>query len=306
MGDLKTILDTVTKQFPQKELMGQRQRIVNAQTGEVTFGEYQWKTFKEVHTEAYALANYLEKHSLCPKVVSDEGVFRFISLYSKNRVEWAVSDFACCVSGITSVCLYDTLGKESIDYTLEQCKIKTVICSSDKVKNIADIKKEGKLTTVTHVIYFSPSLDQSVIELSNSVGLTLVQYEEALKEGLNIKDVEFDKVTPDTFYTFSYTSGTTGMPKGVMLTHRNFVSNLAGLQVFDGVFKVRDDDVYYSYLPLAHVFERCILLLAVANKMKIGFYQGDVLKLKEDLAILRPTFMISVPRLYNRFYDLMQ
>jgi long-chain acyl-CoA synthetase len=65
--------------------------------------------------------------------------------------------------------------------------------------------------------------------LSNSVGLTLVQYEEALKEGLNIKDVEFDKVTPDTFYTFSYTSGTTGMPKGVMLTHRNFVSNLAGL-----------------------------------------------------------------------------
>jgi long-chain acyl-CoA synthetase len=96
------------------------------------------------------------------------------------------------------------------------------------------------------------------------------------------------------------------MPKGVMLTHRNFVSNCAGLTRFDGVFKIRDDDVYFSYLPLAHVFERCILLVAVVYKMQIGFYQGDVFKIKEDMAILRPTFMISVPRLYNRFYDLMQ
>jgi long-chain acyl-CoA synthetase len=61
----------------------------------------------------------LFKHGLCPKIVSEEGVFRFIALYSKNRVEWGISDFACAVSAITSVCLYDTLGKESIDYILD-------------------------------------------------------------------------------------------------------------------------------------------------------------------------------------------
>jgi len=119
-------------------------------------------------------------------------------------------------------------------------------------------------------------------------------------------DVVHDPCGPDTFYTFSYTSGTTGMPKGVMLTHRNFVSNIAGMNKFDGEFELKDDDVYISYLPLAHVFERCLLMCAMGYKMQYGFFQGDVLKLREDLAVLQPTVMVSVPRLYNRFYDVMQ
>jgi long-chain acyl-CoA synthetase len=67
-------------------------------------------------------------HNLCPKVQTDEGVFRFLSLYAKNREEWVVTDFACILAGITSVTLYDTLGKESIEYILEQTYMKTVVC----------------------------------------------------------------------------------------------------------------------------------------------------------------------------------
>jgi len=62
------------------------------------------------------------------------------------------------------------------------------------------------------------------------------------------------------------------MPKGVMLTHRNFVANIGGMNKFDGEFELRDDDVYISYLPLAHVFERLMLLTGMAIKMEIGFY----------------------------------
>ena len=115
-----------------------------------------------------------------------------------------------------------------------------------------------------------------------------------------------DPVTGDTFYTFSYTSGTTGMPKGVMLTHRNFASNVGGMHHFDGEFEIKTDDVYISYLPLAHVFERVLLLCSMGYAMQYGFFQGDVMKLKDDLIVLKPTVMASVPRLYNRFYDVMQ
>jgi long-chain acyl-CoA synthetase len=77
----------------------------------------------------------------------------------------------------------------------------------------------------------------------------------------------FDEVTGDTLYTFSYTSGTTGMPKGVMLTHKNFVCNIGGMTMFDPEFYITENDVYLSYLPLAHVIERCLLLCAMGFKM---------------------------------------
>ena len=94
-----------------------------------------------------------------------------------------------------------------------------------------------------------------------------MSYEEVLRIGATYEKVECDEVTPDTFYTFSYTSGTTGMPKGVMLTHGNFVANVGGMLKYDGEFGLRDDDVYISYLPLAHVLERCLLLCALGYQM---------------------------------------
>ena len=96
------------------------------------------------------------------------------------------------------------------------------------------------------------------------------------------------------------------MPKGAMLTHKAFVANIANFTKFDGVFKIYPDDVYISYLPLAHVFERFLMTACMALQIQYGFYQGDVFKLKDDLAELKPTIMVSVPRLFTRFYDVMQ
>lgn len=150
------------------------------------------------------------------------------------------------------------------------------------MKNIIDLKKEGKLTKVTHIIYFD-NLTTVELESAKQVGITIVKYEDAIAEGMSEPKAECDEVTPDTYYTFSYTSGTTGMPKGVMLTHRNFASNIGAMNAFDPGFTLRDDDVYISYLPLAHVFERMLLMAAMGYMFQYGFFQGDVLKLKEDL-----------------------
>lgn len=73
------------------------------------------------------------------------------------------------------------------------------------------------------------------------------------------------------------------MPKGAMLTHRNFAANAGAMINFDGQFKFLEDDVYISYLPLAHVFERFMMIACMCYKLKYGFYQGEVFKLKEDL-----------------------
>lgn len=90
-------------------------------------------------------------------------------------------------------------------------------------------------------------------------------------------------VDKDTVYTICYTSGTTGIPKGVMLSHQNLVANIGGVDLLHEDDRYNENDTYISYLPLAHVYERLMLIISMAAKMRIGFYSGDVLKLTQDL-----------------------
>ena len=111
------------------------------------------------------------------------------------------------------------------------------------------------------------------------------------------------KVTPEDIYAFSYTSGTTGEPKGAMLSHSNICSSVFSSQC---KIKLKSSDIHLSYLPMAHILERILFMSFLAYNMKIGIFQGDVQKLKEDLAIFKPTIFVSVPRLYNKMYDNIQ
>jgi long-chain acyl-CoA synthetase len=120
----------------------------------IELGEYEWKTYSQIHSDSEALANYLMAKDLVPKRDTEEGQIRFMALYAKNREEWVVTDFACILSGVTVVTLYDTLGKDSLEYILDQTYIKTCVLSADKLKNIVELKKEGKLPLLTQVVYF--------------------------------------------------------------------------------------------------------------------------------------------------------
>ena len=141
-----------------------------------------WKNYGQVHNYSTNLSNYLMKHDLCPKTITEEGTFRFLSLYAKNREEWVVTDFACILSGVTVVTLYDTRGKESIEYILDQTYIKTIVLSADKLKNVVELKKEDKIKLLTHVIYFDEAKPAD-LEAAKEAGLTVVSYLDALKEG---------------------------------------------------------------------------------------------------------------------------
>lgn len=117
-------------------------------------GEYEWKTYSQVYADSEAMANYMMSEDLVPKRETESGDIRFIALYAKNREEWCVTDFSCILSGVTVVTLYDTLGKDSLEYILDQTYIKTCVLSADNLKNILELKKEGKIPLLTHAIYF--------------------------------------------------------------------------------------------------------------------------------------------------------
>jgi long-chain acyl-CoA synthetase len=141
--------------------------------------------------------------------------------------------------------------------------------------------------------------DEHLPSLPRGTGVTIVSYQKLLSQGRSSLH-PFSPPKPEDIATICYTSGTTGTPKGVVLTHGNLIANVAGSSVEAEFFP---SDVYISYLPLAHIYERANQIMGVYGGVAVGFYQGDVFKLMDDFAVLRPTIFCSVPRLYNRIYD---
>jgi long-chain acyl-CoA synthetase len=103
------------------------------------------------------------------------------------------------------------------------------------------------------------------VALAAELGLKLINIWTAVEEGMQIPDEEqpFEEVTGDSIFTICYTSGTTGPPKGSMLTHTNLCANVGAFSRFDSQIQVFEDDVYISYLPLSHIFERFLMVICL-------------------------------------------
>ncbi|XP_037493822.1 long chain acyl-CoA synthetase 6, peroxisomal isoform X2 [Jatropha curcas] len=141
-------------------------------------------------------------------------------------------------------------------------------------------------------------MDDQMPSLPPSSKIEVLTYSKLLSQG-HSNPHPFSPPKPEDVATICYTSGTTGTPKGVVLTHGNLIANVAGATITN---KYHPSDVCISYLPLAHIFERAHQILSIYYGVAVGFYQGDNMKLMDDMATLRPTIFCSVPRLYNRLY----
>lgn len=148
------------------------------------------------------------------------------------------------------------------------------------------------------------TFDKSLQKDGEEAGIRVFHINEVIEEGKKHASINLEELTPspDDIQMFCYTSGTTGDPKAAKLSHGNLVAAASGTLTVGGV-NFNDDDVFISYLPLAHSFEKVLFTTALICGMKIGYYSGDPLKLLDDLKELRPTLFPSVPRLFNRIYD---
>lgn len=237
-----------------------------------------------------------------------------VGLFSINREEWCVTEQACFASGLVTVPLYDTLGNESIAYICNQTEMEIIFTSSDKLKFLTTMLNDIK--HVKRIVCFDVLSEEerdSYSETLEKSGVEIIYYDDLL---LNSNAAYAPRPPrPEDLCTICYTSGTTGMPKGVMLPHASLLADASACLALCGygpngfspeqrsLFELKSTDVHISYLPLAHIFERIVMTALTTVGAGIGFYQGDTLKLMDDIAVLRPTIFVSVPRLFNKVYD---
>lgn len=153
------------------------------------------------------------------------------------------------------------------------------------------MKKQGKIETLQNIVLVDTAEIHDV-KNAEDAHLHILTFQSVIQAGLK-SNTEIPDPETDSIATLCYTSGTTGYPKGAMMTHRNFIVMANALKTVGIDFG--EEDTHLSYLPLAHIFERCVSITMVINGAAIGFFHGNILEIKDDLATLKPTFFVSVP-----------
>ncbi|KAK7111908.1 long-chain-fatty-acid--CoA ligase 5-like isoform X3 [Littorina saxatilis] len=257
---------------------------------------FEWITYDTVLERAQHVGSGLITLGQAPENSTRVGV------YSQNRPEYVISDYGLWSYSMVGVPLYDTLGAEACNHIINQAEISVVICDNNmKVKNL--IKRLAETPNLKTIILMD-QIDGESQEQAKQAGINLLQFSELEKLGKE-NPTKTNPAKPDDVCIICYTSGTTGIPKGAMLTHRGSVatSSSALHQVAAGGVDLGPGDVMISYLPLAHSYERLLHGVIYMLGAQIGFFQGDVRKLMDDIKELQPTLFPCVPRLLNRFYD---
>lgn len=256
---------------------------------------YVWSSYKEVIDRSENIAHGFRALGLAA------GQKTFIAIYSKNRPEWVIVENASYNHNNVSVPLYDTLGPEASSFILNQTEAKLVVCDvAEKVTEIIKMKPNCPSLKYVVIIEAITSILEEAAKKAGVIALTLDKLEKMGRDSKSKK--EHEKPKPEDLATVCYTSGTTGTPKGVMLTHRNIIADCTTLNNFQSV-PVRSDDVMMSFLPLAHMFERVVESAVYSVGARVGFFRGDLRLLPDDMKELSPTVLPVVPRLLNRLYD---
>ncbi|XP_037996921.1 long-chain-fatty-acid--CoA ligase 5 [Motacilla alba alba] len=261
---------------------------------------YQWLTYKQVSDRTKYLGSGLLQKGCQPS--SNQ----FIGIFAQNRPEWIISEYACYTYSMVAVPLYDTLGPEAIVYIVNKADISVVICDTPAKAEVLLKNCEDKKTPCLKIIVLMDLFDKELKDRGAKVGIEILSLQEVEELGRNnIREPVPPK--PEDLSVVCFTSGTTGNPKGAMLTHQNVVSNAAAfLRCTENTFECTSSDIVISYLPLAHMFERVVQTVIYSCGAKVGFFQGDIRLLTDDMKTLKPTLFPVVPRLLNRIYDKIQ
>lgn len=224
------------------------------------------------------------------------------AILSENRYEWAVTDYAGQLVGGINVSLYATLPPEQCAYIINDSGSKFFFVSTGlQLKKAVEIESECK--SIKQIIAFEQPRNAA------HAGHKKVRlWDAVIEEGRQVFQKYKDKIEavrqqigPEDLSTLIYTSGTTGHPKGVMLTNNNLVSNVkAAHQVID----INYTDRTLSFLPLCHAFERVAGYYAIMAGGAEIFYAESVDTVSKNLTEARPTVVISVPRLFEKMYNI--
>ncbi|GKV40045.1 hypothetical protein SLEP1_g47725 [Rubroshorea leprosula] len=274
--------------YPNNPMLGRRE-IVDGKAG-----QYVWLTYKEVYDVVIKVGNSIRTCGV------EEG--GRCGIYGANCPEWVMSMEACNAHALYCVPLYDTLGAGAVEFIICHAEVSLAFVEEKKIPEL--FKTFPNSTKYLRTIVSFGNIRTEHKEEAENFGLAMYSWDEFLQLGES-KRFDLPVKKKSDICTIMYTSGTTGDPKGVLISNDSIVTLIAGIRrLLESVNEeLTVKDVYLSYLPLAHIFDRVIEEFFISQGASIGFWRGDVKLLVEDIGVLKPTIFCAVPRVLDRIYS---
>ncbi|ODM89566.1 Long-chain-fatty-acid--CoA ligase 4, partial [Orchesella cincta] len=264
-------------------------------------GDYQWMNYVDVNEEATNVSAGLAKLGLKPK--------QKIAIFAETRREWLITAMAAFKQNLTIVTVFTTLGDDGVIYALKETDVTFLITSEELMPRLVNVLPQ--VPSVQNLIYMNPrNLPQTesvLAEIPKNVQTT--SYSDLVESG---KTATFEEVKPtrNDRAIIMYTSGSTGNPKGVILSHNNIVSGMRSvLDILALSGQPEPEDAYIAYLPLAHVLELMSETICFIQGIPIGYSSpltmtdaslGVKEGTKGDASVLKPTILAGVPLVLER------
>jgi long-chain acyl-CoA synthetase len=209
-----------------------------------------------------------------------------VAIMAKTRYEWTVLDFAIWYAGAVPVPIYETSSAEQVDWILTDSAAVAIVVETPALAEL--------------VQPVMPSTCKNIWNITYNALATLTH------EGKSVSDDEItkrrEKLKPETLATLIYTSGTTGKPKGVQLTHGNFLSECGNVVNGASDLFLKPGGSTLLFLPVAHVFGRMVQIGSITAGLHLA-HCSDLTKLPADLASFKPTFVLAVPRIFEKIFN---
>jgi len=274
------MLDSSIVIYGDNDCFGEREILTDG-----SFGDYKWINYKTFQKMCMNFAAGLQILGI------QKG--DTIGIYSTNCTFWQVAQFGSHYLGCVPVPVYDSLGPGAAKYIVNHSECKVIVSHKNNLSKALEILSDSQLK---YVISFSDDISNE-----NDQVLTMQKLFEMGEENKEFRPI---KLLPSDIGMIMYTSGSTGVPKGCVLTHQGILAGGNGLGGMGT--SVTQTDTYFSFLPLAHIYELCSQTTLICQGARTGFYSGDMRNIVPDIQALRPTIMCAVPRVFNRLYDNMQ
>ncbi len=253
-------------------------------------GAFVTLTYAEYYERALMVARGLGKMGVKP---GDR-----IAILSENRAGWVIADMGILCTGSATVPIYPTNTPEQIEHMINHSGARIVFVSG-KFQYSKLLKVRESIPGLELVVSFERFLGDSKLPVTTFYQLSEIDSPITAEEKKEI-ETEIDRIKPNDMLTLIYTSGTTGVPKGVMLSHNNILTNTRYLTEQSGA--IDENDVLLSFLPLSHILERTAGYYMTIRNGALMAFADSIEKVPENMAEIRPTVMVSVPRLFEKIY----